>query len=578
MSIAITRRMASLFVLCFLVAPSLLAATFTVTSGATTGPGSLEQAILDANATPGRDQIVFAVSPVATNATLPPITDPVDIDGSVGTGRATVSTTSLCDSCIQFAFNEGSDGSTIRDLRLIGPAAALIHVDTGVSDVAIAGIVFTGVIRTNGDRTLIGGPSAEDEVRRSGAGALEINLGTGTRVQGVTTTNIRIVIATDVQIGTAARGNTFNALTSFNSPGLVIENNTAQSIDITQVSALSPPIVEANTISGGATAVRIHAPNAIVRNNIISNTTTGVLVPTGVAGVAITGNSIVATGLPIDLGGTLGFGNGPTPNDPAPDTDTGANDFQNFPVLTSATLTPSSLVVTGTLTSAPLTPYQIELFSNDAANPDARTFLGAFNVTTDATGVATFSETITSPLPVAGEVITSTATNRGTVATPGNSPNSTSEVSAPIALALPGGLGFQNATQSVDEAAGTVSITVTRIGGSEGTVTVDYATTNGTAMAPGDFTQTSGTLTFGPGVTTQTIVVPLTNDDAPEGDETFTVTLTNPTGGATIGQATTTITITDTDAAVDAAPVPTASTWALIAMALGLALVAVFRS
>ncbi|HEX8254231.1 MAG TPA: hypothetical protein VF846_13895, partial [Thermoanaerobaculia bacterium] len=139
MSIAITRRLASLLVFCFLAAPSLFAATFTVTSGATTGPGSLEQAILDANATPGRDQIVFTISSVTTNATLPPITDPVDIDGSVGTSRATVTPTSPCDGCAQFTFNEGSDGSTIRDLRLPGLAFVVIEVNPGVSDVTIAG-------------------------------------------------------------------------------------------------------------------------------------------------------------------------------------------------------------------------------------------------------------------------------------------------------------------------------------------------------------------------------------------------------------------------------------------------------
>ncbi|HEX2060294.1 MAG TPA: Calx-beta domain-containing protein, partial [Thermoanaerobaculia bacterium] len=119
------------------------------------------------------------------------------------------------------------------------------------------------------------------------------------------------------------------------------------------------------------------------------------------------------------------------------------------------------------------------------------------------------------------------------------------------------------------------TIVVTRTGGSDGTVTVNYATANGTAVAPLDYTATSGTLTFGPGVTEQTIVVPIANDAVPEANETFTVTLSGPTGGATLGVATTTITIVDTDVA--AAAVPTASTWALIAMALGLAFVALRR-
>ncbi len=73
-------------------------------------------------------------------------------------------------------------------------------------------------------------------------------------------------------------------------------------------------------------------------------------------------------------------------------------------------------------------------------------------------------------------------------------------------------------------------------------VTVDYVTSPGTADSGVDFKPISGTLTFDPGVTTRSIVVPTIDDLDSEGDETFTVTLSNPTGGATIvdakGQAT----------------------------------------
>src|SRR5262245_3314862 len=61
--------------------------------------------------------------------------------------------------------------------------------------------------------------------------------------------------------------------------------------------------------------------------------------------------------------------------------------------------------------------------------------------------------------------------------------------------------------------------------------TVDYATSNGTAAAPGDYTQSSGTLTFraGPSPATMTISIPIVDDTMFEGTETFTVTLSNPT-------------------------------------------------
>ncbi len=73
-------------------------------------------------------------------------------------------------------------------------------------------------------------------------------------------------------------------------------------------------------------------------------------------------------------------------------------------------------------------------------------------------------------------------------------------------------------------------------------VTVDYVTSPGSADSGVDFKPISGTLTFDPGVTTRSIVVPTIDDPNPDDDETFTVTLSNPTGGATLadwqGQAT----------------------------------------
>ncbi|MFN8073364.1 MAG: cellulase family glycosylhydrolase [Mycobacterium sp.] len=79
-------------------------------------------------------------------------------------------------------------------------------------------------------------------------------------------------------------------------------------------------------------------------------------------------------------------------------------------------------------------------------------------------------------------------------------------------------------------------------------VTVGYTTANGTATAGTDYTASSGTLTFAPGVTTQTIAVKVTGDTAVEPDETFTVTLANPTG-ATLARTTATATITNDDVA-----------------------------
>ena len=73
------------------------------------------------------------------------------------------------------------------------------------------------------------------------------------------------------------------------------------------------------------------------------------------------------------------------------------------------------------------------------------------------------------------------------------------------------------------------------------TVTVDFSTSDGTAIAGDDYTAASGTLVFAPGVTAQTVFVSTIDDSSLEADETFTVTLSNAVGGVlvdAVGQGT----------------------------------------
>lgn len=81
------------------------------------------------------------------------------------------------------------------------------------------------------------------------------------------------------------------------------------------------------------------------------------------------------------------------------------------------------------------------------------------------------------------------------------------------------------------------------------TITVQYQTGNGTASAPGDYTAVSGTLTFVPGDTLETITVPIIDDDVIEANETFTISLSGAVN-ATPGGTTHTRTILDNDSAV----------------------------
>jgi predicted extracellular nuclease len=95
---------------------------------------------------------------------------------------------------------------------------------------------------------------------------------------------------------------------------------------------------------------------------------------------------------------------------------------------------------------------------------------------------------------------------------------------------------------SVNEAAGTMTFTVTRANVAAGAFTVDYATADGTALAGSDYTATSGTLSFADNQTTATVTVAINNDGTPELNETLFLNLTNPTGVIIAdGQATGTI-------------------------------------
>jgi ribosomal protein L35AE/L33A/urease beta subunit len=95
---------------------------------------------------------------------------------------------------------------------------------------------------------------------------------------------------------------------------------------------------------------------------------------------------------------------------------------------------------------------------------------------------------------------------------------------------------------------GTVAatFTVSLSAASTQTVTVNYATANNSAVAPGDYAGASGTLTFAPGVTTQTVTVLVNGDTLSEANETFFVNLSSPTN-ATLGQPQGTGTILDND-------------------------------
>jgi len=116
-------------------------------------------------------------------------------------------------------------------------------------------------------------------------------------------------------------------------------------------------------------------------------------------------------------------------------------------------------------------------------------------------------------------------------------------------------LELASAAETVSES-GSIILSVLRTGSSSGAVSVSYATASDTASERSDFTGQSGTLTWVDGdSTSKTISIDVTSDTADESDETFTVTLSNPSPGATLGSIITAIvTISDDDSPGDDSP------------------------
>jgi uncharacterized repeat protein (TIGR03803 family) len=111
-------------------------------------------------------------------------------------------------------------------------------------------------------------------------------------------------------------------------------------------------------------------------------------------------------------------------------------------------------------------------------------------------------------------------------------------------------VGFSVASFSVSEASASATVTVKRTGSTAGTSQVDYATSDGTAVAGVDYTAASGTLVFPPKSTTQTFTVPILADANAEPTETVNLALSNVSAGTGLNLANATLNITNEDPSI----------------------------
>lgn len=255
------------------------------------------------------------------------------------------------------------------------------------------------------------------------------NVISGNRANGVT-------IATSLATGNVVQGNYIGVGLN----GTTSLPNRSNGVQISNLSG--------GNVIGGTTGVipgLCRGACNIIANNGDANAFTarsGVYVDgTGSVGNAIRANSIYNSGgIGIDLGinpplpPTAVTATGQTAND-ASDADTGANNLQNFPAISTAY---TSGLILGTLNSTASTNFAIDFYLNTntdgAANSEGRTYIGSKNITTDAAGNASFSFNSTVTLAV-GQYITATATSLTTPFAP-QAVGDTSEFSNPQVVSV----------------------------------------------------------------------------------------------------------------------------------------------
>jgi parallel beta-helix repeat protein len=541
-------------VVCLSFAAAASADSFSVTNTADSGPGSLRDAIIRANATPGDDYVKFTVPGLLTPATPYPATiGIITIDSNAPPLIHAVPLVEVDASALSEAVFRLSGGSQVRGFAIHGDHGAAVEAgDTAIVANCFIGTDInglspipngTGVLVTGGGVRLIsnlisgnttgveitataGGTSIYDNrIGLANSGAYAIPNGVGVNVTGNESSSGLAIGVTGLP--NAISGNTGAAIRIASFHAVTILGNYIGVTDYTG---------KAMGNGGGGIELSGSSNCSITQNVIANNSGTAIWIGGG-AGAQnhnlISKNTIIRNGFGIDLGDTR---DGHTANDSL-DGDGGPNGLQNHPVITlavdtSAVGTSATVSVSGTLASAPNSSYAIELFVNPNCQSGdygaASTYLTALDVATNSSGNATFSATLNDVL--AGMAISATATD---------AQNNTSELSNCAPVRTHGSFEFADMVPtSVAETAGSFVVTVARVGGDAGTATIHYATSTATdagfyhATSGLDYGAMSGTLTFADGETSKSFTVPIFDDKLYENSEIFDIILSNPTGGA----------------------------------------------
>jgi uncharacterized repeat protein (TIGR01451 family) len=400
---------------------------------------------------------VQIISP--TNA-LPLITDPVTIDGYTQPGSVANSSPTIFNGLPLVRLDGASagagvdalriaaGGSTIRGLvitRFTSDAIEIVTNGNNVIEGCLLGIDTTNTNRPNSAAGVHIVSVPDNRIGGSTPAARNVisgNSGNGVQIENLGASNNVVLgnlIGPDLS-GTIDRGNANDGIQLDDAPnnivgGLtaaarnVISGNNGDGIAIFTAGAVGNQVLgnfigtdAAGALALGNSAYGVYFTTSArgnfvggiaagAGNKIAFNSDDGVYVNSGTNN-AIRGNSIFANGTVVaELGIDIGA-NGVTAND-ALDADAGANQLQNFPVLTSAVANAGNVQISGLLTSAPGSTFQIDFYVNAASdlsgNGEGELYIGSTSVNTDAGGLATISATL--PVTLTNRYLTATATD-----------------------------------------------------------------------------------------------------------------------------------------------------------------------
>jgi parallel beta-helix repeat protein len=459
------------------------AATYMVTNTNNIGTGSLRWAIDQANGNAGTDSIHFNI-PGAGPHTIQPvsalstITEPMVIDGTTepdfgGTPIVELDGTNAGAGVLGLLISAG--GSTVRGLvinRFDGHGIRMVSNGSNVIASNYIGIDVTGTSDLGNANNGINIDGADSNTI-GGTTEGERNVISGNNWTGIWITNASYNVVVGNYIGTDITGAVpmgnwagiqMTAGSSYNriggtqlGSGNLISGNPEEGIRIGS-SGTYGNIIQGNfvgTDASGNAALGNDSDGIVIyldsidnliggdeegaANRIAFNGGSGVLLNSTSATHSnrISCNSILSNaeiGIDLSVEPNPPYRDGVTPNDPG-DFDTGPNNLQNYPVLTSATSSGRGTTIEGALNSTANHTFRIEFFSSGAADPssygEGEIFLGASTEVTDGSGNVSFSVLLPPSVP-GGYFVSSTATDSD------NNTSEFSEVVSVFALVLSG--------------------------------------------------------------------------------------------------------------------------------------------